>query len=856
MNGLSRRTLRRAAGLALAAVQTFSLLVATSLPQPALAATAGYCATPAKDASPATITGVVNTYYAGPAGTLGAGSTTVTLGTLNPSGSAAAFATGDLLLVMQMQDGSAMSTSNGTSYGTGSGAAGTYEYARVTKVAGAAVTIANGLLHSYTESATKGQSYQIVRVPQYGSTTLTASLKPAVWGGANGTYLSGGVLAIDVSSTLTLGGAAVSASGLGFRGGGGRLLGGGTGALTDYVTADTDATNGEKGEGTGGTPDWVYNASAGLLNVTDTLPSANASFGKGAPLNAGGGGTDNNPPANDENTGGGGGGNGGAGGQGGWNWSPIYPTLYSAANPTGVNETANADGTTGTSGVGGHVVTAGATSFVMGGGGGAGTRNNSADPDSSGGPGGGIVLIRAGALSGTGTIAANGASGVAPTNDGGGGGGAGGTVVVLANSGFGGLTTSAAGAAGTNANAGGTSGEHGPGGGGGGGVVITSAAVTSGLAGGLNGLTGVNSNESYGAAAGASGVALTAGPTAPDGAQPGEACAYAVVTGPFGAPGATGNYLGGTPDTLNDFTLASFACGNGATVNNGAFTCTLPAAGVTIPNALQNTGTAADTFTLSAPSPPAGWTVAFYNATCTGGGATWPSCTRGTAITAAVSVGTGVTLNYVTVFTAASAVAPFNAIFVKVTATGSTFGESNTTYDGLFPGGPLEVGKGNTASVTNCPAGTTPAGPVNYSTTGICQGGTLTYILSYTNAAPSYFAPGSAALGTEPAFATNAVNLSNVVITEDGAAACSSGCTAYTNNWAANSFGLNAVPVDTFYGAKTSYVLSNGTQYASGTYPNMTAGYTKFAAALNATGTPATVKPGDTGFITFNVTIK
>ena len=36
----------------------------------------------------------------------------------------------------------------------------------------------------------------------------------------------------------------------------------------------------------------------------------------------------------------------------------------------------------------------------------------------------------------------------------------------------------------------------------------------------------------------------------------------------------------------------------------------------------------------------------------------------------------------------------------------------------------------------------------------------------------------------------------------------------------------------------------------------MTAGYTKFAATLNATGTPATVKPGDSGIITFNVTVK
>ena len=832
-------------------VQALSFFVVTSAPRSALAATAGYCATPSKDGSPASVTGVVNTYYAGPAGTLGAGSTAVTLGTRNAGGSATAFAAGDLMLVMQMQDGSAMSTANGTTYGTGGAAAGTYEYAKVASVAGATVTIASGLIHSYYASAAKGQSYQIVRVPQYGATTLTSGLAPAVWSGS-GTAVSGGVLAIDVASTLALGGATVSASGLGFRGGGGRGLNGGTGALTDYVTADTDAVNGEKGEGIGGTPYWVYNAAGGLLNVTDTLPSTNASFGKGAPLNGGGGGTDNDPPANDENTGGGGGGNGGAGGQGGWNWSPIYPTLYSAANPTGVNETVNADGTTGTGGVGGRGFSPAANSFVMGGGGGAGTRNNSVDPDASGGPGGGIVLIRAGALSGTGTIAANGASGVTPQNDGGGGGGAGGAVVVLANSGFGGLTATATGAAGTNANPGGV--EHGPGGGGGGGVVITGAAVTSSLGGGANGYTGAATNEPYGAAAGASGVSLTAAVTAPDGAQPGEACAYAVVNGPYGVPSATGNYQGGTVDNMHDFTVAGFACTNGAPVSNGTSTCGVPAAGVTFANTLQNAGTGNDRFTLSA-APSAGWTVTFYNATCSGGGAAWPVCTRGTQITAPVAVVAGATFSYLAVFTASGAVAPFAQTGAQITATGS-FADSNVTYDGFYPGGPLQIGKGNSALISNCPAGTTPAGPANGSATGICPGGTLLYVITYQNVAPSSLAPGGAALGTEPAFATNAINLSSVTVTEDGAATCSSGCTAYTNNWASQSFGLSAAPVDSLYGAKTSYTLSNGTQYASGTYPSIAAGYTKFAATLNATGSPATVKPGDTGVITFKVTVR
>ncbi len=842
----TRRAFRRSFALVLAIWQVAVLAVCAGAPQPASAATAGYCGTPANDGSPGSITGIVNTYYAGPAGTVSAGSSTIVLGTRNSKGSGTAIAKNDLLLVMQMQDGSSMSVANTTAYGTGATAAGTYEYARAQSVSGSTVTLANPLLHSYSENAAQGQTYQIVRVPQYGSTTLTSGLTAAPWDGQ-----SGGVLAIDVAATLALGGATVSVSGLGFRGGGANEYTGGAGLLTDYVTSDTVATNAEKGEGIGGTPLWVYNSSTGDSKVTDTLPSTGASFGKGAPLNAGGGGTDNNPSANDENTGGGGGGNGGAGGQGGWNWSPIYPTLYSASNPTGVNETLNADNSTGTGGVGGHAFAASANRIVMGGGGGAGTDNNSAPPQSSGGPGGGIVLIQAGAVSGTGTIAANGASGVTPANDGGGGGGAGGTVVVLAKGGLGGLSAAAAGAAGTNANAGATSGYHGPGGGGGGGVVLTSAAVTSNVAGGQNGLTGAGTNVAYGAAPGSSGFAATAAVAAPDGAQPGEACMYSVVTGPYGAPAAIGNYTNGTADNMHDFTVAGFACANGSSESSGSFKCNVPAAGVTFANTLQNTGTASDTFTLAASSVPAGWTVTFYNASaCSGGGATWPTCTKGTQISAPVTVGAGASFNFLTVFTASAPVTPFGVLGALVSATGSALAESNATYDEFYPGGPLIVGKGNYASTTNC------AGVANGSQTAICPGGTLNYVLTYANSAPSYLAPGSAALGNQPAFTTNAVNLSNVAIAEDGSASCSSGCTAFANNWATASFGLNAVPVDSLYGAKTSYALANGTQYASGTYPAVTAGYTKFTATLNATGSPATVKPGDAGAITFNVTVR
>src|SRR5207237_9671567 len=108
--------------------------------------------------------------------------------------------------------------------------------------------------------------------------------------------------------------------------------------------------------------------------------------------------------------------------------------------------------------------------------------------------GGGIIFIRAGSLSGTATLTANGATAYAGTlNDAGGGGGAGGTIVVLsAGGGEGGLTVQARGGTGGNAwtaQVFSLSDRHGPGGGGAGGVVyLRGAGSISGLGGG-NGTT-------------------------------------------------------------------------------------------------------------------------------------------------------------------------------------------------------------------------------------------------------------------------------------------------------------------------------------------------------------------------------
>lgn len=474
------------------------------------------CATPGRDGQGAAITGTVNTYYPPSATptTLNAGSNSVTLGASRGAGTA--IATGDLVLIIQMQDATINST-NTSSYGdgmpgdpaTGSlnlNSSGKYEFVTASSnvpIGGGTLTFigigpGNGALNTYTQAAfgANGQkTFQVIRVSQYTNVTLGAALTAAAWNGA-----TGGVLALDVATQLNLNGQTVSVSNLGFRGGAGRQLAGAAGAATDYITLSTAATNGSKGEGIAGTPRYVANAAITNLTNTGAEGYPNGSYARGAPGNAGGGATDANPPANDQNSGGGGGGNGGNGGYGGYGW-----------NSAGI--------------VGGHfgsAFPASTNALVFGGGGGAGTTNNgTADPtngnpagiNSSGSAGGGIILIRAGSLVGTGSLSANGQNALNVQNDGGGGGGAGGSILVFTNSGgLTGLTVTANGGNGGNTWA--TSGpgtpfpgnRHGPGGGGGGGAVLLSPAPTAvSVAGGTNGFS-TTAQDAYGATVGQSGV--------------------------------------------------------------------------------------------------------------------------------------------------------------------------------------------------------------------------------------------------------------------------------------------------------------------------------------------------------------
>ena len=140
----------------------------------------------------------MNTYYAG-VGTASAGATSLRV-TQPSSGSATQVGVGDLLLVIQMQ-GAQINWANSTSYGDGVpggaaaygstslGSTGEFEFVTVTAVTINANTDTITIqgtgagfpsLNTYTsaaDTATQGaQTFQVIRVPQYASATLSSFL--------------------------------------------------------------------------------------------------------------------------------------------------------------------------------------------------------------------------------------------------------------------------------------------------------------------------------------------------------------------------------------------------------------------------------------------------------------------------------------------------------------------------------------------------------------------------------------------------------------------------------------------------------------------------------------------------------
>lgn len=484
------------------------------------------CSIPGR-AGTATINAQPNTFFPG-TGSPAAGVTSIAVGA--GTGLNSAISAGDLLLIIQMQ-GADINTTDSNAYGAGTTAAGVtntvafgasgyaggvnanlvagnYEWAvatsGVTFAAGGTINLSTPLANAYFTRASSTtqtrQAFQVIRVPQYANLTLSGGLTVQAWNGS-----TGGVLVLEATGDISLGGQTINGNGQGFRGAGGVNVaanGTCTGAYNttgcqSYVSLISAALGASKGEGIAGTPARIYTGDptgtgTGVVTAgtVDGYPAGEAS--RGAPGNAGGGG-------NQHNGGGGGGGNGGAGGKGGNTWnSSVVGFAGLALGAFGGSPAGNS-----------------ASRWIMGGGGGAGDigGNTTTSPDGSGGAGGALIILRASRVVGAGTINVNGAPGQrSRATDAGGGGGAGGTVVVAVGSGglSGALTVNANGGAG-GAYQGGSAEQDGPGAGGGGGVLVTNTSgITFNAAGGAAGASNTTAGCA-GTSCGATAGAATAG---------------------------------------------------------------------------------------------------------------------------------------------------------------------------------------------------------------------------------------------------------------------------------------------------------------------------------------------------------
>lgn len=398
--------------------------------------------------------------------------------------------------------------------------AGKFELAEVRSVAGnATINLMCPLVNSYTSSG----RVQVVRVPRFVNLTVNAntSITASPW---NGT--TGGVVAVEVDGQLTFNAnGVISASGAGFRGGVTEdlTLGSPPSSPNDigFCASHVGTQGAEKGE-----------SIAGFYTEYDAIYSR---YCKSAPANGGGGG-------NNHNAGGGGGCNVGNTaltytGKGvpnptyNVNWNLEAAGMGGSVSPGGgrggysgatTNQNENTVGPNITSwggdyrrkegGLGGHPLAQDNTRIFAGGGGGAGDQNNS--QGGGGGRGGGIVFLKVyGAITGSGTIEANGANGInanpngqtavqASTQkfgiDGAGGAGGGGsiyisnanaipnTLTLTANGGNGGNQVLSIGLFATNPQME----ADGPGGGGGGGYIsISSGSPVTQVNGGVAGTT-------------------------------------------------------------------------------------------------------------------------------------------------------------------------------------------------------------------------------------------------------------------------------------------------------------------------------------------------------------------------------
>ena len=213
-----------------------------------------------------------------------------------------------------------------------------------------------------------------------------------------------------------------------------------------------------------------------------------------------------------------------------------------------------------------------------------------------------------------------------------------------------------------------------------------------------------------------------------------------VLIGPNGAPAAVG-----PTDNNDDYTNKAVNTGIAGVAPGGVTTAS---GQLVYTNTVQNTGNTSDTFTIDAPSVPAGFTVEVS----TDGGTNYTTVSGGGSVSLAIAFGSSANILVRITEPAGNTVLTGYDSVLRATS-GATPAASNRTIDRLYTG---FVRLDKTVSVSNSTGvgGATDAVP----------GAVITYNVTYTNVSTSN---GDA----------NCVKLTaqNVVITEDGLAA--------PNNW-------------------------------------------------------------------------
>ncbi len=261
--------------------------------------------------------------------------------------------------------------------------------------------------------------------------------------------------------------------------------------------------------------------------------------------------------------------------------------------------------------------------------------------------------------------------------------------------------------------------------------------------------------------------------------------------------GTSGFHAASNTNTNDDYTNKSVNTGIAGVVFGGNTT----ASGTLVyTNTLKNTGNADDTFTLTAPTVPSGFTVEIS----TDGGTNYTDVSDG-LVFVTIAIAYDSTANVLVRITAPAGKAVLSSFPTVVhAASGITPANTNDTIDRLYTG---FIRLTKTATVAN---GTGKGGA-----TDAVPGAVITFSVAYANLASTG--------------GTNCVtlNASNLVITEDG--------TAGSNNW----------------GTYTSHVVSSATDSRGGT---ITGNAVTTSTVL--TDTLASLLAGQTGTFAFERLIK